>query len=146
MYAFFPKNISLFNFEMSIFTDNKIYSMCKVLVVDDDKDLLSVLKIMLTFNGLLVNEASGKEECYQSLGEEKPNVILLDINLGNSDGRDICKDLKSKNKTKDIPVILFSANHNMGDTISESKADGFIEKPFEMEDLVTKLKSYCNLN
>jgi DNA-binding response OmpR family regulator len=120
--------------------------MCKVLVVDDDKDLLGVLKIMLTFNGLLVNEASGEEEFYLRLGLEKPSVILLDVNLGTSDGRDICKMLKSKQDTKDIPVILFSANHNMGSMISESKADDFIEKPFEMEFLVNKLKSYCNLN
>jgi len=120
--------------------------MCKVLVVDDDKDLLGVLKIMLTFNGLDVNEASGEEEFYESLGIERPNVILLDVNLGSSDGRTICKDVKSRHHTKDIPIILFSANHNIGSSIAESKADDFIEKPFEMENLVNKLKSYCGLN
>ena len=120
--------------------------MCKVLVVDDDKDLLGVLKIMLTFNGLLVNEASGEDEFYQRLDMERPSVILLDVNLGTADGRDICKMLKSHQETKDIPVILFSANHNMGSMISESKADDFIEKPFEMDFLVNKLKSYCSPN
>jgi DNA-binding response OmpR family regulator len=116
---------------------------CKVLVVDDDKDILEVLKILLSVNGLQVEAVSHEGELYDNLFLFKPDVILLDVNLGRCDGRTICKDLKSQDETKNISIIMFSANHNIRESALENQADGFIEKPFEMDQLLATVKGCC---
>jgi DNA-binding response OmpR family regulator len=63
-----------------------------------------------------------------------PDVILLDIWMSGIDGRNICRDLKSKKKTADIPIIMISANKDTEKIAREAGADGFINKPFEMDD------------
>jgi DNA-binding response OmpR family regulator len=115
-----------------------------VLVVDDDKDILGVLDILLTSSGFNVVAISRGEEVESQLTEHKPDVILLDINLGTMDGRDICKNIKDNKETKEIPIVMFSANHNMRNQLCPCTADNFIEKPFEMHHLVNTLKSLCN--
>jgi DNA-binding response OmpR family regulator len=116
---------------------------CKVLVVDDDKDILEVLKILLSVSGLQVEAISQHGEIYDNLFLFKPDVILLDVNLGACDGRTICKDLKSQAETKDISIIMFSANHNIRQSALDNNADGFIEKPFEIDQLVNTVKGHC---
>ena len=68
-----------------------------------------------------------------------PDVVLLDVNLGKYDGRTICQKIKSHNETHDIPVILFSANHNIRESAIESHADDYIEKPFAIDDMLAKV-------
>jgi len=118
--------------------------MCKVLVVDDDNDILEVLKLILTMNGLQVEAVSQGGEVYDNVFINRPNVILLDVNLGKYDGRNICNDLKSQEETKDINVIMFSANHNIRESAMENKADDFLEKPFDINQLISRVKRYCN--
>jgi DNA-binding response OmpR family regulator len=118
--------------------------MCKVLVVDDDSDILRVLEIMLTMKGFDVECLSKGAEVHQTIFDFKPNLVLLDVNLGAHDGRDICREIKSKLETKQMPVILFSANHNISQSAFDAKADDFFEKPFDVEHLVTTLTRFCN--
>lgn len=118
-------------------------SKCKVMVVDDDKSILEVLSIILKTNGLQVEGISEGGEVYDNVFVMHPNVILLDVNLGEHDGRDICKELKSNEETKDINVIMFSANHNIRQSAMESKANAFLEKPFDIEQLIEKVKDFC---
>ena len=118
--------------------------MCKVLVVDDDQDILDVLHVILTMNGLQVEGLSRGGEVEDSLSESRPNVILLDVNLGTHDGRAICRKLKSQVETKGINIIMFSANHNIRQSALENQADDFLEKPFDMQQLVDRVKSFCN--
>jgi DNA-binding response OmpR family regulator len=118
--------------------------MCKVLVVDDDNDILEVLSLILSMNGLQVEAVSKGGEVYDNVFTTKPNVILLDVNLGTHDGRTICNDLKTQSETKDINVIMFSANHNIRQSAMDNKADDFLEKPFDMDQLVERVKSFCN--
>jgi DNA-binding response OmpR family regulator len=115
-----------------------------ILVVDDDKDILTVLKVLLSMRGFNVIAISSGEAVPNHLTNPRPDVILLDIDLGTTDGRVICKDLKSNADTKDIPIVIFSANHKMMDSALASDADKFIEKPFEVEQLVATLKDLCN--
>jgi CheY-like chemotaxis protein len=117
--------------------------MKNVMVVDDDKDILEVLKILLSNNGFNVIALSNGEDVYGNLAGPKPDVILLDINLGSMDGRDICKDLKTQSDTKDIPIVMFSANHNMRNQICPP-ANDFIEKPFDTDNLVDTLTTLSN--
>lgn len=123
---------------------DKKCEMCKVLVVDDDNDILEVLKLILTMNGLQVEAVSQGGEVYDNVFVNKPDVILLDVNLGTFDGRTICNNLKSQEETKDINVIMFSANHNIRQSAMENKADDFLEKPFDMDQLISRVRSYCD--
>jgi DNA-binding response OmpR family regulator len=118
--------------------------MHNILVVDDDKDILGVIKILLTMNDFSVTAISKGEDTYANLTEPRPDVILLDINLGRIDGRDICRILKERNDTKDIPIVMFSANHNMRENMVSCQANDFIEKPFDVDHLVDTLKALCN--
>ena len=73
--------------------------MYKVLVVDDDSDILSVLEILFTMKSFEVKTLSKASEVHQSVSLFKPKVILLDVNLGPYDGREICMEIKSKPET-----------------------------------------------
>lgn len=117
--------------------------MCKVLVIDDDVDILEVIKMMLVKKGLLVDTLFAGDKVFDHIEEHKPDIILLDINLGTHDGRVICKKIKELSTTQHIPVIIFSANHNIKQSAMDNKADHFLAKPFDMQELLALVKSYC---
>jgi Response regulator containing CheY-like receiver, AAA-type ATPase, and DNA-binding domains len=110
--------------------------MKKILVVDDDIDILTVVQLVLETNGFDVVAISNWQQIYTQIENFIPDLILLDVSLGTQDGRNLCKQLKSDNKTKDISIILFSANGNVEKSIPECLADSFISKPFDINDLI----------
>jgi DNA-binding response OmpR family regulator len=110
--------------------------MKRILVVDDDIEILCVVQLVLDSNGFEVVAISDWQQIYGQIEEFKPDLILLDVSLGTQDGRNICKQLKSNINTKHISVILFSANHNVEKSIPECLADFFISKPFDINNLI----------
>jgi len=118
--------------------------MNKILVLDDEDDILAIVKIILETKSFMVNTISKWRDMPSSIKSFHPNLILLDISLGDADGRTICRELKSAKDTENIPVILFSANYDMEKTIKGTGANGFLEKPFEMSDLVDTINSALN--
>lgn len=113
--------------------------MMQVLVVDDDVDLLEMVSIVLRNYDLKVNCLSGGSQLLQSISENKPDLILMDIYLGDADGRELCHTLKTSPKYQDIPVILYSAGNIPPVTIKESLANDFISKPFDISQLVKRI-------
>lgn len=124
---------------LKIFTA-KAYRMKKVLVIDDNTDILHLVQIILKNNGFEVLVSPKGSEVVSNTEKFSPQVILLDVFLSGYDGREICRELKQNPKTKDIPVIMFSA-HSRRDVIKECNADDFIAKPFEVQELVEKINS-----
>ncbi len=124
--------------------------MYRILVVDDNKDILQVVKIILENHGFEVLASLKGEDSFSNTETFNPQLILLDVFLSSGiDGREICKSLKSNPKTKEIPVIMFSAQTKMEDVFQICGADDFIEKPFAVKDLVGKINnhlSHINLN
>jgi len=118
--------------------------MCKVLVIDSDLDILKVVEILLTMHDCNVETLSAGAEVHECISRFKPNIILLDIHLGLHDGRQICKEIKNRMESKHLPVILFSAQHEMGESALENQADHFFEKPFDVKHLISTVKRYCN--
>jgi DNA-binding response OmpR family regulator len=117
--------------------------MKKVLIVDDDVDILEIVGLLLTSHGFLVTLLPNAREIFQTVKSLSPDVIVLDINIAGVDGREICKQLKSKESIfNHIPVILFSAMHDLKDTYPECDATDFIHKPFDAHDLVEKIKKH----
>ncbi len=105
-------------------------------MVDDDIDILTVVQLVLESNGFEVVALSNWQQIYTQVDTFKPDLILLDVSLGTQDGRNICKQLKSNKDTKHISIILFSASHNIENSVSECLADSFISKPFDINDLI----------
>ena len=121
--------------------------MCKLLIVDDDKDLLEVIDSLLTSKGFQVQTDLNWEKGFSNLEEFAPQLILMDVFLAGIDGLDICKQLKNNPLTRDLPVIIFSAYPRVAQkAIYEYGADDFIAKPFEVEDLINKVHSVLSLN
>ena len=116
--------------------------MPRILIVDDDKDLLDVTHSLLTKKGYEVESHNNWEDALQKIDIFQPQLILLDVFLNGIDGLDICRQLKSMAHTKHIPVLIFSAYPRIADkVIYEYGADDFIEKPFEVSDLIAKVHS-----
>ena len=116
----------------------------KILVLDDDLDILAVVQLLFKRKGFDVMAISRWEDVYERVDSFQPNVILLDVLLSGNDGRDICKVLKKKSSTKAIPVILFSANPSLGKTASDYLADDFVQKPFEVDDLLNTINLHLS--
>ena len=118
--------------------------MNKILVVDDDLDILTLVQIMLSMNNFKVEGISRWEDINNRITDFKPDLVLLDVSLAGADGRDICKKLRQTKETQDIPVILFSANAHMGNYVEESLAQAFISKPFELSHLIETIRIHLN--
>jgi DNA-binding response OmpR family regulator len=118
--------------------------MNKILVVDDDLDILALVETILSMNNFDVEAISRWQEINTKMAEFRPNLVLLDVMLGGADGREICKKLHLDEKTQDIPVVLFSANPEMGKYIKECMAQDFVPKPFEISNLIKTIRALVN--
>ena len=114
--------------------------MSKILVVDDDTDILSVMEILLTMKGFEVAVITKGENTFPKIETFKPDLILLDVLISGHDGRTICRKLKADKETMHIPIIMFSAHPGAAATIAEYGADDFIAKPFDVTNLLQKVK------
>jgi DNA-binding response OmpR family regulator len=111
----------------------------RIMVADDDPAILDALKMMLEICDYDVDtEANGK--VVSKLKQYKPQLLLLDIWMSGTDGREICKLLKSRAETRDIPVILISASRDIEKSFKESGANDYLAKPFEMDELLDKIE------
>ena len=121
--------------------------MNRILVVDDNIDILQIVKIILENNGFEVLVTPKGEETLSKTDTFNPQLILMDIFLNAGiDGREICKTIKSNPQTQDIPVILFSAQIKLDDGFKSYGADDFIAKPFEVKELISKIKAQLHPN
>jgi len=117
--------------------------MRKVIVVEDDDDILFVVSFALEKNGYMVLPLVVGELVEEEVLRMKPDLILMDINLRTCDGRELCLKLKSKYQLQ-TPIILFSANVHLASTVHLYKADGFIAKPFHLDDLVSIIAGHLS--
>jgi DNA-binding response OmpR family regulator len=108
----------------------------KILVAEDDRAILEVVKIILEQDGYETLYADKEEVIKHIIKDQTPDLILLDIWLGGSDGGKIAKALKSDKQSKHIPIIMISANNETEKITKEAGADDFLLKPFNIDDLL----------
>jgi DNA-binding response OmpR family regulator len=116
----------------------------KILVVDDDPDILEALRLMLEDEGYEVT-TSEKGEYAENLHDTNgglPDIIILDVLLSGKDGRLICQKLKSQAETSHIPIIMISAHPNARQSAKAIGADDFLAKPFDLVELLTTVARY----
>ena len=114
--------------------------MAKVLIIDDDADLLEMVSLVLTSHELEVASSTRGADLHKAIAEERPDIILMDIFLGDSDGRQLSHQLKTTDHLKQIPVVLYSAGYVNSASIDDSLADDFLVKPFNITDLIQKIR------
>jgi CheY-like chemotaxis protein len=112
-----------------------------VLIYDDDHDILSVCKIILSQHNYRVETRTLNTDIIDDIGRLKPDVILMDLWIPELGG-EMAVDLVKNNKAaKHIPIILFSANTEIDEISKRTKADGFLKKPFEIAAMLHVLKA-----
>ena len=113
----------------------------RVGIVDDDDVIVEVLTLILEDAGYeTISTTDGKE--VSRLLKPPLDLLLLDIWMSGTDGRGVCKALKAKKATKNLPIIMISANRDTQVIAQGAGADDFITKPFEMNDLLAKIEKY----
>ncbi|MBV9356948.1 MAG: response regulator [Chloroflexi bacterium] len=112
----------------------------KVLVVEDDPWIRSLMADLLAGEGYDVVEAPDGKQGLELASEREPDVILLDLAMPEVSGLDVLHELKSSNPTRDIPVIVVSAYAMLMMGSDARRADGVIQKPFDLADLLAQVQ------
>jgi DNA-binding response OmpR family regulator len=113
----------------------------RILAVDDDNDIVDIIKIILEDEGYEVSTLTNGRDVMQAISLQRPDLILLDVMLGGIDGRDICRDIKNDALLSDIPIVMISASHNLHNLLTEQGSpDDFLAKPFDIDHLIKKVK------
>ena len=113
-----------------------------ILVLDDDPDICAMLKMVLDYHGYNTSEAENEEQAKEILSGGRVDLIIMDMLLSGADGTDICSRLKKDQFTSSIPILMFSAHPTAKNNCLAAGADDFISKPFEMNDMLARVRSF----
>lgn len=118
----------------------------KILVVDDQVDLVKTIQFALELEQYEVLVSYNGEDALNQARRENPDLILLDIMLPKLDGYKVCRLLKFDEQFKHIPILMLTAKTQEKDKILgvETGADEYITKPFDIDELIGKIKKYLN--
>ena len=114
----------------------------KILVVEDDEALGQLLSYNLTKEGFDISSSTDGEDALVAVEEQSPDLILLDWMLPNISGIEICRQLRARAATRDLPIIMLTARGEEGDRVRglELGADDYITKPFSMTELYARVR------
>jgi two-component system response regulator MtrA len=117
-------------------------SRARVLVVDDDPEIVTFLATLLELEGIDSQVATSAAAALEKLRLAVPNLVLLDIAMPDRDGLDLCRELKSDPRTSGVPVFVVSARpgKEVVERALAAGAEQFIRKPFENTELIERIK------
>ncbi|HLJ34562.1 MAG TPA: response regulator [Ktedonobacteraceae bacterium] len=115
----------------------------RIVVAEDDSGVSDALQMILEDAGYEVETIVHGTSMYR-LRNPLPGLLLLDIWLGGTDGREICKFLKSQGTTQHLPIILLSAQRGIQAIAKEAGADNYLAKPFEIDALLALVAQYMD--
>jgi two-component system alkaline phosphatase synthesis response regulator PhoP len=115
----------------------------KILVVEDERDLIKLLKYNLEKEGFKVNTATDGSIALAEMRREEPDIVLLDLMLPGMDGLEICRWMRRHDKYAAIPVLMLTARSEEADRVVglELGADDYVTKPFSMRELVARVRA-----
>lgn len=115
----------------------------KILIVDDEKDIVKMLDYNLKKEGYRIASSNDGERALTLVNREHPDLIILDLMLPGVDGLEVCKTLKKEGKTAVIPIIMLTAKTQETDKILglELGADDYVTKPFSTRELIARVKA-----
>jgi len=118
--------------------------MAKILYIEDNPHNMRLVRKMLKMGGYQVSEAVNGKEGLAASKDQQPDLILLDINLPDMDGIEVCSQLKSSDDTSYIPVVALTANAMHGDRerFLEAGMDGYLAKPITRNELLNTVRQF----
>lgn len=115
----------------------------KILLVDDEPDILRTVAFRLTGLGYEVVTATDGENAVKMIGTEKPDLVLLDVRLPGMNGIEVCNAVRSDETIKNTPIILFTASASrIAEDCAKCGASDYLLKPFDLKDLLEKMGKY----
>ncbi len=118
-----------------------------ILVIEDDEAIGEALSMALGIDGIYRVEMINKpENISEQVRKLHPDLILLDLLLFGTDGREIARELKAENDLRQIPIIMMSAHPNIEKSAQEGGADDFISKPFSIDGLMKKVEKWSGVS
>ena len=115
-------------------------SAMKILIADDDRNIVELLKLYIEKEGFTTITAMNGKEAIASFAKEKPDLVILDVMMPEADGWQVCKEIR---KTSDTPIIMLTAKGETFDKVLglELGADDYMVKPFETKELIARIKA-----
>src|ERR1051325_11743601 len=110
-----------------------------ILVIDDDPDIGTMMKMMLEYKGYAAIVSERADDAMNTINSDKVDLIIMDMLLSGVNGVDVCNDLKKNERTINIPIVMISAHPSAKDMCISAGADDFIAKPFDMQDMLSKI-------
>jgi len=123
----------------------KLSTMKKILIIEDEKDIIDIATIILEDEGYEVSSISEYPGFEKKVDNCKADLVLLDLNLQGYHGKDICKYIKGNKDLKQTSVVLMSANRDIKAVKEESGADAYIAKPFDLAEFISTVRANLNL-
>jgi signal transduction histidine kinase len=119
----------------------------KILIVDDEVDIVELLRKRLRFEGYNTLEAYDGKQCLEQAAAGNPDLIVLDVMMPEMDGYEVCRRLKSNKKTAYIPVIMLTAKGEVEDKVKglDAGAHDYLAKPFSYKELSARIKSLLSI-
>ena len=119
--------------------------MKKIIVVDDDEEVLETIELVLEIGGYEVEPLNDARNIHETVNRFNPDLIILDIVLGKIDGRTVCNEIKANAKTKHIPILMMSGLYKANEiNLLETPPDDFMPKPFKVDVLLEKIEKLIN--
>ena len=112
-----------------------------ILICDDDESILKILCLILKNFGFNVISEKNSPNVFSMVDTGKPDLLLLDLWMPALNGDEVIRDMKSNPATRNIPIILISASPEAKNVAAETGADGFLAKPFQLQELMGLIES-----
>ncbi|MES3018283.1 MAG: response regulator [Bacteroidota bacterium] len=112
----------------------------RILVIDNDQDILDAVNAALTMENYSVETSPIVEDIFQMIQEKNPDLILIDYLLYGINGGELCHMIKSEASTSHLPVIIFSGYPKVIQSLGTYECDAFISKPFELDNFMAVIK------
>ncbi len=116
----------------------------RILLFEDEDDLRASLEMILENSGYTVKGSAQGNNHISLISDFKPDLILLDIKLGEEDGRDICRSIRQNEKTANLPVIMVSGVPELYNAIADVGANDIVLKPFDEATLIKRIERQLN--
>src|SRR3989442_1677125 len=117
----------------------------KVLVIEDEDNIVELIKLGLRYEGFQVEAASDGLEGISAAQRINPDMVILDLGLqpGGIDGLDVCRRLRANPTTQDVPILMLTARDETSDKVLglQTGADDYLTKPFSFEELVARIRA-----
>ncbi len=122
---------------------NQEKQQLKVLVVDDEDNIIELIRLGLRYEGFQVEVASDGEQGITMAQRINPDLVILDVMMPGIDGLEVCRRLRANPTTQDVPILMLTAKDEVGDRILglQTGADDYLTKPFDFYELLERIKA-----